>query len=61
MQDFETAAVQRDRERQLLAQRASRQEEWATAYTDLPSLTEEIQRLRDLLRQHGIEPRDGAA
>jgi ATP-dependent Clp protease ATP-binding subunit ClpC len=61
MQDFETAAALRDRERQLLAHRASRQEEWATAYTDLPSLTEEVQRLRDLLRQHGIEPRDGAA
>ena len=60
-QDFETAAVLRDRERQLLGQRASRQEEWATEYSDLPSLTEEVKRLRDLLRQHGIEPRDGAA
>jgi ATP-dependent Clp protease ATP-binding subunit ClpC len=61
IQDFETAAGLRDRERQLLGQRAARQEEWATAYTDLPSLTEEVRRLRDLLRQHGIEPRDGAA
>jgi ATP-dependent Clp protease ATP-binding subunit ClpC len=61
MQDFEGAAVLRDRERQLLGQRASRQEEWATAYSDLPSLTEEVKRLRDLLRQHGIESRDGAA
>jgi ATP-dependent Clp protease ATP-binding subunit ClpC len=61
IQDFETAAELRDRERQLLGQRAARQEEWATAYTDLPSLTEEVKRLRDLLRQHGIEPRDGAA
>jgi ATP-dependent Clp protease ATP-binding subunit ClpC len=60
-QDFETAAELRDRERQLLGQRAARQQEWATAYTDLPSLTEEVKRLRDLLRQHGIEPRDGAA
>jgi ATP-dependent Clp protease ATP-binding subunit ClpA len=60
-QDFETAAGLRDRERQLLGQRAARQQEWATAYTDLPSLTEEVKRLRDLLRQHGIEPRDGAA
>jgi len=60
-QDFETAAELRDRERQLLGQRAARQEEWATAYTDLPSLTEEVKRLRDLLRQHGIEPQDGAA
>jgi ATP-dependent Clp protease ATP-binding subunit ClpA len=60
-QDFESAAGLRDRERQLLGQRAARQQEWATAYTDLPSLTEEVKRLRDLLRQHGIEPRDGAA
>jgi ATP-dependent Clp protease ATP-binding subunit ClpC len=61
IQDFETAAELRDRERRLLGQRAARQEEWATAYTDLPSLTEEVRRLRDLLRQHGIEPLDGAA
>ena len=61
IQDFESAAVLRDKERQLLGQRASRQQEWATAHTDLPSLTEEVERLRDLLRQHGIEPRDGAA
>jgi len=61
VQDFETAAELRDRERQLLGRRAARQQEWATAYTDLPSLTEEVKRLRDLLRQHGIEPRDGAA
>ena len=61
IQDFETAAGLRDRERQLLGQRSARQEEWATAYTDLPSLTEEVKRLRDLLRQHGIEPRDGTA
>jgi len=60
-QDFETAAVLRDKERELLAHRGSRQEEWATAYSDLPSLTEEVERLRDLLRQHGIEPRDGVA
>ena len=61
IQDFESAAVLRDKERQLLGQRASRQQEWATAHTDLPSLTEEVERLRGLLRQHGIEPRDGAA
>ena len=61
IQDFESAAVLRDKERQLLGQRASRQQEWATAHTDLPSLTEEVERLRDLLRQHGIEPRDGVA
>jgi ATP-dependent Clp protease ATP-binding subunit ClpA len=60
-QDFETAAQLRDTERQLLGERAARQQEWATTYTDLPSLTEEVKRLRDLLRQHGIGPRDGVA
>src|SRR5207342_1819564 len=51
-QDFEHAAELRDREKQLLVEKASRQEEWATAHRDLPSLTDEIERLRDLLRQH---------
>jgi ATP-dependent Clp protease ATP-binding subunit ClpA len=60
-QDFENAAVLRDRERQLLAEKASRQKEWTTAHLDLPSLSDEVERLRDLLRQHGIEPRGGAA
>ncbi len=60
-QDFENAAVLRDRERQLLGEKASRQEEWATAHLDLPSLSDEVERVRDLLRQHGIEPQDGAA
>ncbi len=60
-EDFETAAALRDTEKQLLGEKASRQQEWATAYVDLPSLSTEVQRLRDLLRQHGIEPQDGAA
>ena len=60
-QDFETAAVLRDKERQLLEENASRQEEWATAHLDLPSLSDEVERLHGLLRQHGIEPQDGAA
>jgi ATP-dependent Clp protease ATP-binding subunit ClpC len=60
-QDFETAAVLRDREKQLLAEKAARREEWATTHVDPPSLTDEIERLRGLLRQHGIEPQDGAA
>ena len=58
----------RDRERQLLAEKASRQEQWAAAHLDLPSLaaglhrlSEEVKRLRGLLRQQGIEPQDGAA
>jgi ATP-dependent Clp protease ATP-binding subunit ClpA len=60
-QDFENAAVLRDRGKQLLAEKASRQKEWTTAHLDLPSLSDEVERLRDLLRQHGIEPRGGAA
>ena len=60
-EDFETAAVLRDREAQLLDEKDSRQEEWATAHRDLPSLSDEVERLRNLLRQHGPEPRDGAA
>jgi ATP-dependent Clp protease ATP-binding subunit ClpC len=56
-QDFERAAVLRDRERQLLSDKAARVAEW----TALPSLSEDTERLRDLLRRHGIDPQDGAA
>ncbi len=51
-QDFKTAAVLRDREQQLLHDRAAREQERAA----LPSLSDEIERLRDLLRRHGIDP-----
>jgi len=60
-QDFENAAVLRDREKQLLGEKASRQEEWEIAHLDLPSLSDEVERLHGLLRQHGIEPQDGIA
>jgi ATP-dependent Clp protease ATP-binding subunit ClpA len=67
-EDYEIATALRDRERQLLAEKASRQEQWAAAHLDLPSLaeglhrlSEEVKRLRGLLRQQGIEPQDGAA
>jgi Clp amino terminal domain, pathogenicity island component/UvrB/uvrC motif len=60
-QDFENAAALRDTEKQLDGERISRQQEWAATYLDLPSLSTEVERLRELLRQHGIEPRDGAA
>jgi hypothetical protein len=53
--------VLRDTEARLLDEKDSRQEEWATAHRDLPSLSEEVEHLRGLLRQHGIEPHDGAA
>jgi hypothetical protein len=46
-QDYENAAVLRDRERQLLAHKASRQDEWAAAHLDLPSVAEELKKLRD--------------
>ncbi|MGE5288328.1 MAG: UvrB/UvrC motif-containing protein [Micromonosporaceae bacterium] len=60
-QDFENAAALRDREKQLLSEKASRQKEWATAHKGLPSLSDGIDRLHGLLRQHGIDPEDGAA
>ena len=67
-EDYENAAALRDRERQLVTQKTSRQEQWATAHPDLPALAEglhrlsdEVERLRRLLRQQGIEPQDGAA
>jgi predicted ArsR family transcriptional regulator len=56
-QDFEHAAVVRDREQQLLGDRAARLQEWAA----LPSLSDEVARLRDLLRRHGIDPQDDVA
>ena len=56
-QDFENTAALGDRERQLQDDRTARQREWAA----LPSLSDEIERLRELLRQHGLDPHDGAA
>jgi ATP-dependent Clp protease ATP-binding subunit ClpA len=56
-QDFENSTALGHREKQLADDRTARQREWAA----LPSLSEEIERLRDLLRQHGIDPQDGAA
>jgi ATP-dependent Clp protease ATP-binding subunit ClpA len=67
-EDYENAATSRDRERQLRAEKAARQAEWTAAHPDLASLAEglgrlsdEVSRLRDLLRELGIQPRDGAA
>ena len=56
-QDFENAAVLRDKEQQLLGDKAALLQEWAA----LPSLSDEVERLRDLLRRHGIDPQDGVA
>jgi Clp amino terminal domain, pathogenicity island component/UvrB/uvrC motif len=67
-QDFEQAGSLRDRESQLLADKTTRQQQWEAAQPDLASLAEQVQRLngeverlRDLLRQHGIEPEDNTA
>jgi len=67
-QQYERAASLREEEKDLLAQRASRQQQWAGTHPDLPALAEkvrqlsdEIDRLHALLRDHGIEPNDGAA
>jgi predicted ArsR family transcriptional regulator len=67
-QDFDQAVSLRFREQQLLADKAARQEQWAAGHPSLPDLagrcqqlTEEIERLRALLRQHGIDPQDKPA
>jgi len=60
-QDFERAAVLRDQEQELAAERAARRDDWASAHLDLPSLSDEVERLRQVLRQHGIDPQDGVA
>jgi Clp amino terminal domain, pathogenicity island component/UvrB/uvrC motif len=65
--DFDTAAALRDREKQLLADKLRREREW-TGGVDLQAVIDEnqrmhreVERLRDLLRQHGIEPNGGTA
>jgi ATP-dependent Clp protease ATP-binding subunit ClpA len=66
-QDFENAAATRDKETRLLAARAAREKEWTQAAAGRPSLASEIgrvnaelDRLRAILRQHGIDPGDAA-
>jgi ATP-dependent Clp protease ATP-binding subunit ClpC len=63
--DLDGAEALRDRERQLLADRARREGEWM-ADMDVEAVIEEnrrlhgeVERLRELLRQHGIEPNGG--
>jgi ATP-dependent Clp protease ATP-binding subunit ClpC len=62
-QDSGTATALRDKEKQLLADRADREKEWAgsaagrrTVATELDRLNTELERLRAALREHGIEP-----
>jgi ATP-dependent Clp protease ATP-binding subunit ClpA len=66
-QDFESAAALRDKEKELLAARASREKEWAAATGDRPALAAEfgrvnaeLERLRAILRQHGLATDNGA-
>jgi prophage maintenance system killer protein len=65
--DFGAAAALRDREKQLLADKLRREWEWL-AGVDVQAVIAENQRvhrelehLRGLLRQHGIEPNGGTA
>ena len=67
-QDFERAVSLRDREKQLLAAKAARQAQWAAGHPAKQDLAErsrqlaaEVERLRALLRQHGIDPEDKPA
>ena len=66
--DYAQAASLRDREKELLASKAARQKQWAADHPALPvlaercqQLTDEVERLRALLRQHGIDPQDKPA
>jgi hypothetical protein len=66
-EDFDQASALRDREKQLLTGLTKREQEW-TAGVDLAAvvgenrnLHREVDRLRELLRQHGIEPDGGTA
>jgi excinuclease UvrABC nuclease subunit len=64
--DFEAAAALRDTEKELLTARADREKERVTA--DRPSLTAEfkqvnaeLERMRAILRQRGLDTDNGAA
>jgi ATP-dependent Clp protease ATP-binding subunit ClpA len=67
-QEYEQAASLRDHERQLLASKTARQQEWATEHPGPLNLADrchqlggDLERLRALLRQHGIEAEDRPA
>jgi ATP-dependent Clp protease ATP-binding subunit ClpA len=64
-QDSQAATALRDKEKQVLADRAGREKEWAgsaagrrTVARELDRLNTEVERLRATLREHGIEPGD---
>jgi hypothetical protein len=65
-QEYELAASLRDRERELIAERDSRQRDWSAAHPDLSSLAETVRRLGDEVRslnerlnQAGVAPAVG--
>jgi hypothetical protein len=67
-QDFEAAVASRDKEKQLLAARAAREKEWTQAAaggpplaSELSRLNAELDRLRVILREHGIDPGNDVA
>jgi hypothetical protein len=67
-EDYETAAALRDKEKRLITGRAGREAEWAEATGNRPSLAAEfgrvkaeLERLRALLREHGLDSGDGTA
>jgi prophage maintenance system killer protein len=65
--DLAAAAALRDRERKLLADKLRLEHRWTAGLdvqaiiADNQRLRRELDRLRDLLRQHGIEPDGGTA
>jgi ATP-dependent Clp protease ATP-binding subunit ClpA len=66
-EEFDRAAALRDQERQLVGRVTERERAW-TAGVDLDAVVQEnhnlhgeVERLRELLRQHGVEPDGGTA
>jgi hypothetical protein len=65
--DLDRAAALRDQEKQLLAEKLRLERQWAAGADVQAVIAEnqrvhgELDRLRDLLRQHGIEPDGGTA
>jgi ATP-dependent Clp protease ATP-binding subunit ClpA len=67
-QHFETAATLRDQEKELLEARARREKEWTadtaghlSVAAEFSRVHAELERLRAVLREQGIEPGDGPA
>jgi ATP-dependent Clp protease ATP-binding subunit ClpA len=64
-EDFDRAAALRDKEQQLLRMLVERELEWragvdlAAVVQENQRLHREVERLRELLRRHGIDPGDG--